>query len=148
MPAATAFRPQQGCARPEAQLESMNALFGEAFLRGAHLSPRELTRLVIGAIYEAEAESPKLSRVLRKKLPHLGRTSRLEENLEQVAHAVAGYLEQRKKLLRVACPIRAAFYVVELGESLTMSTVLKRPDADPETAIDEITDIVMRYLFV
>ncbi len=127
--------------------DRMNALFGEAFLRGAQLAPRELTRLVIGAIYEAKVENPELSRVLREKLPHLGRTSRLEQNLEQIALAVAAYLEQRKELLRVDCPKRAAFYVVELGESLTMSSVLKRPETDPDVAIDEITDIVTRYLF-
>ncbi len=127
--------------------DRMNALFGEAFLSGALRTPRELARLVIGAIYEAKLENPELSRVLREKLPHLGRTSRLEQSLEQIAQAVADYLEQRKELLRVDCPKRAAFYVVELGEALTMSSVLKRPETDPEVAIDEITDIVTRYLF-
>lgn len=127
--------------------DRMNALFGEAFLRGASLGPRELTRLVVGAIYQAKAENPRLSRVLREKTPHLGRTNRLEESLAQVARAVAGYLEQRKKSLRVASPELAAFYVVELGESLTMSTVCKRPHTDPDAAIDEITDIIVRYLF-
>jgi hypothetical protein len=73
--------------------------------------------------------------------------NRLEENLEQVTRAVAAYFADRKKLLRVRSPELAAFYVVEIGESLTMATMTKRPQVDPDVVIDEITDIIVRYVF-
>jgi AcrR family transcriptional regulator len=127
--------------------DRMNALFADAFLRGAAAEPRELARLVVGAIYQATIENPRLVRTLREKMPHLGRVNRLEENLEQVTRAVAAYFADRKKLLRVRSPELAAFYVVEIGESLTMATMTKRPQVDPDVVIDEITDIIVRYVF-
>jgi len=125
----------------------MNALFGEVFLRAQRLSPHELAREIVAAIYRAKRENPALSRVLREQLPRMGRTSRLEESLAQITDVVASYLEQHRPLLRVTNPARAAFYAVELGESLTMSAVIKRPHDDPDTVIDEIADVVRRYLF-
>jgi AcrR family transcriptional regulator len=127
--------------------DRMNALFGEVFLKAQRLSPQELTREVVGAIYRAKRENPELSRVLREQLPHMGRLRRLEESLAEITSVVASYLAQRKALLRVEDPARAAFYAVELGESLTMASVIKRKGDDADTVIDEITDIVVRYVF-
>jgi AcrR family transcriptional regulator len=127
--------------------DRMNALFGEVFLKSQRLAPAELTRAIVGAIYRAKRENPALSRVLREQLPRMGRLRRLEESLEQITEVVATYLEQHKHLLRIEDPKRAAFYAVELGEGLTMSSVIKRPGDDPETVIDEISDIVCRYVF-
>jgi AcrR family transcriptional regulator len=129
------------------QCDRLNALFGEVFLGAQSLPPQKLTRAIIGAIYRAKVQDPQLSRVLREQLPKVGKLRRLEESLARITEVVAGYLEQHRALLRVACPQRAAFYAVELGESLTMSAVIKRPDDDAEQVIDEITDIVVRYLF-
>jgi AcrR family transcriptional regulator len=127
--------------------DRMNALFGEVFLRAQRLSPHELAREVVAAIYRAKRENPELSRVLREQLPRMGRVSRLEQSLAQITEVVESYLEQHRSLLRVESPARAAFYAVELGESLTMTSVIKRRGDDPETVIDEITDVVVRYLF-
>jgi AcrR family transcriptional regulator len=127
--------------------DRMNALFGEVFLKSQRLAPAELTRAIVGAIYRAKRENPALSRVLREQLPRMGRLRRLEESLEQITEVVATYLEQHKQLLRVKDPKRAAFYAVELGEGLTMQSVIKRPGDDAETVIDEITEIVCRYVF-
>lgn len=129
------------------QCDRLNALFGEVFLDAQTLAPHALARAIIAAIYRAKVEDPQLSRVLREQLPKVGKLRRLEESLARITEVVAGYLQQHRGLLRVACPERAAFYAVELGESLTMSAVLKRPEEDADIAIDEITDIVVRYLF-
>jgi AcrR family transcriptional regulator len=127
--------------------DRMNALFGEVFLQAQGLSPPELARAVVAAIYGAKRENPELSRVLREQLPRMGRLSRLEQSLAQITELVAGYLEQHRAILRVACPRRAAFYAVELGEALTMASVVKRKGDDADQVIDEITDVVARYLF-
>ncbi len=127
--------------------DRMNALFGEVFLRAQGLAPRALARAVVAAIYQAKRENPDLSRVLREHLPRLGRASRLEESLAQITRVVAAYLRQHQASLRLPSPDRAAFYAVELVEGLSMASVLKDRDCDPELAIDEVTDVVARYLF-
>lgn len=125
--------------------DRMNALFGEVFLRAQGLSPRELTREVVSALYRAKAENPRLSRVLREHLPRLGRLDRLEESLRQITRVVGGYLTEHRALLRVQEPERAAFYAVTTCDGLTMASIAN--GEDPETAIAEIADIVSRYLF-
>lgn len=127
--------------------DRLSALFGEVFLRSEGLPPKELARAVVGAIYLAKRENPKLARVLREELPRLGRLRRLEENLAVLTEMVAGFLRSHASMLRVASPERAAFYAVELGESLTLASVIKDPVCDPDLAIDEITDVIVRYLF-
>ncbi len=127
--------------------DRMSALFGQVFLEAPRPSPRALARRVIRAIYLAKREQPELSRVLREHLPRMGRLGQLERSLEEITRAVAAYLTEHRALLRVPDPERAAFYAVELGEALTMAAVTKRPHDDGDAVIDEITEIVTRYLF-
>lgn len=124
----------------------MNGLFAEVFLRARHLPPRELTRALVGAIYRAKHEDWRLSRALREQLPKVGRLRRFEESIENITRVVAAYFEDNRPLLRVPCPRRAATYAVEIGEHLTMVAISKAPDTDPETAIDDITDVIVRYV--
>ena len=126
--------------------ERMNALFGAVFMRALTLPPRDLARAVVEAILMSKLENPALSRVLREQLPRVGGLQRLEESLRQVTQMVATYLASHRELLRVSDPERAAFYAVTMGESLTMAVTTQRPE-DADTAIDEITDAVVRYLF-
>lgn len=126
--------------------DRMNGLFAGVFMRARHLPPRELTRELVGAIYRAKHEDPKLSRALREQLPKVGRLRRFEESIEDITRVVAAYFEDNRALLRVPCPRRAAMYVVELGEHLTMASISKTPEVDPEVAIDDITDVIVRYV--
>jgi len=127
--------------------ERMDALFGDVFLRAQGLPPPELARALVGAVYRAKVENPALARVLREQIPLRGRLCRLEENLARITETVAGYLAHHRDALRVVDPARAAFYAVELAEALTMAAVLKPGPSGGEQAVDEITDVLVRYLF-
>lgn len=127
--------------------ERMDALFGDVFLRAQGLPPPELARALVGAVYRAKVENPALARVLREQIPLRGRLCRLEENLARITETVASYLAHHRETLRVGDPARAAFYAVELAEALTMAAVLKPGPSGGDRAVDEITDILVRYLF-
>lgn len=126
--------------------DRMNAVFGSVFMRAIGLPHRALVKEVITAIMEPKLENPALARVLREQLPRVGRLRRLEESLEQITRVVAQYLEGHRAELRVACPERAAFIAVTMGESLSMAFATRRP-ADAAIGVEEITDAIMQYLF-
>ncbi len=116
-------------------------------MRALGLPHREVVRDVVAAILATKIENPALSRVLREQLPRVGRLRRLEQSLEQVTRMVAQYLEGHRDKLRVSSPERAAFFAVTMGESMTMAVATRRPH-DAEAAVGEITDAIMRYLFL
>lgn len=127
--------------------DMMNALFAEVFMRAEELPPKELARALVSAVFHAKCENPELSKVLREQLPRLGKLNRLEDSLAAITLTVASYLERHKEKLRISSIEHAAFYVVELGEHLTMATLVKRPHDDPEVTIDQITNVIVTYLF-
>lgn len=126
--------------------DRMNALFAEAFLAAQALPPRALARALISAVYRAKCDNPALSRVLREQIPRTGRLGRFEETQRMIIETCAAYLEKHQGELRISSPSRAAFLAVELADALTLASVVKGQDT-PEEAINEITDIVTRYLF-
>jgi len=126
--------------------DRMNALFAGVFLNARHLPPDRLARELVAAIYRAKREDPALARALREQLPKVGRLGRFEQSIADITDVVAAYFEEHRALLRVDCPRRAAMYAVEVGEHLTMVSIRKCPDLDPEVAIDEITDVIVRYV--
>ncbi len=127
--------------------DRLNAIVGETLLSAGELTPRDLARALVRGVYRAQYENPALIRVLRQQGQALGRMGRIDEEMARVTKMVAVYLEAHKGLLRVADPARAAFFAVELGDSLTLASVLRGPACPPEDAIREISDIVIRYLF-
>ncbi len=127
--------------------DMMNALFAEVFLRADDLSPKELAKELVAAIFHAKCRDPELSKVLREQLPRLGKLNRLDDSLQSITVAVTSYLERHRSILRVASPEQAAFYAVEMGEHLTMAALIKRPNDSAEVAITQITDAIVRYVF-
>ncbi len=128
--------------------DEMNRLFAEVFLASSHLSAPQLARAMVSAFYRSKCRNPALSRALREQLPRVKRLNRLEASLDQMTEVIAAYLTTQRPLLRVETPKQAAFYAVHLVEALCMAS-LRDPSAlaSPEAAVNEITDIVMRYLF-
>ncbi len=127
--------------------DKMNALFADVFMRSQALSPREVVRATIRAIYLAKHKEPELFQVLIQQLPRLGRLKRHEEDMAQVTAMVQSYLEAHASELRVHDVPRAAQYTVEIGEGLTTLASLREKNADPEAVIEGISEIIDRYLF-
>ena len=126
--------------------DRVDALMAEVFMSSVSAPPPALARAMVAAFYELKAEDPDLARVLREQLPRLGQMQRLEHVMARITEMVAVYLASKPNLLRVKDPALAAFFAVELVESLVMAAVIKRPRVPAARIIDEITDMVLRYL--
>lgn len=126
--------------------DRIETLIAQVFLQSPSAAPAQLARAVVHAFYASQAKDPALARVLREQLPKLGRLQRLEQVMARISGMVASYLHAHRGILRVKNIERAAFLAVEMGESLVMASILKRPSDSADDVIDEITDVALRYL--
>jgi AcrR family transcriptional regulator len=110
----------------------------------------EAVRGFVSIAIDAHRINPKLHRVLAEEIPRLGRVERVETiNLD--AHAlIRGYLDAHRDEIDIADLDLAAFICVTVVEALTHAAVLHRPDIltneRAEQFVDEVTDLVVRYL--
>ena len=109
-------------------------------------SPRTVAKAIVRAMVELKRTNPKLARVLREQIPRVGRMNRYEENLARIVEATTLFLGGHASTLRVRDIRSAAFVVVHAVEAVTHQGVIEE-DYDPETLIDDVTDMVSRYLF-
>jgi AcrR family transcriptional regulator len=108
-------------------------------------SPRAVAKAIVRAMVELKRTNPKLARVLREQIPRVGRMNRYEENLARIVEATTAFLTTHADALRVRDIRSAAFVVVHAVESATHQGVIEE-DYDPETLIEDVTDMVTRYL--
>jgi AcrR family transcriptional regulator len=110
----------------------------------------EAVRGFVSIAIDAHRIDPKLHRVLAEEIPRLGRVESVERTSLDAYALIRGYLEAHRDEIDVADLDLAAFICVTIVESLTHSAVLHRPDVlsdgKAETFIDEVTDLVVRYL--
>jgi len=109
-------------------------------------SPRAVAKAIVRAMVELKRQNPKLARVLREQIPRVGRMNRYEENLARIVEATTLFLTAHASTLRVRDIRSAAFVVVHAVEAATHQGVIEE-DYDPDTLIEDITDMVSRYLF-
>ncbi len=108
-------------------------------------SPRAVAKTIVRAMVELKRTNPKLARVLREQIPRVGRMNRYEENLARIVEATTAFLTANEHALRVRDIRSAAFVVVHAVEAATHQGVIEE-DYDPETLIEDVTDMVTRYL--
>src|SRR5262245_21440373 len=94
--------------------------------------------------------NPKLHRVLAEEIPRLGRVESVQ-TINLNAHAlIRGYLDAHRDEIDIADLDLAAFICVTVVEALTHAAVLHRPDIltdeKAEKFVEEVTDLVVRYL--
>jgi len=110
----------------------------------------EAVRGFVSIAIDAHRVNPKLHRVLAEEIPRLGRLESVETiNLD--AHAlIRGYLDAHRDEIDMTDLDLAAFICVTVVEALTHAAVLHRPDiltdGKAEKFVDEVTDLVVRYL--
>jgi AcrR family transcriptional regulator len=115
--------------------------------RGETSTIEEATRTVIAAVFAAHRVNPKLHRVLIEQMVHLGANESLDAFEVQTQALVEQFLlshraELRPKNVKVAA--RVALLAVR---GTTLWTVMRSPEhLDDEAFIDELTDMVTRYL--
>lgn len=111
-------------------------------------SPVECTRILVTAMIDVKLRSPRLAKVLREQIPRVGRMKRYEEELTTIVKLVAAYLDAHADDVRVEDRELAAFIVVHVVDELTHALITRRAKADRDAAIEEVTDVALRYLLV
>jgi AcrR family transcriptional regulator len=114
----------------------------------ASAQPEEVTRALVASMVDLKLKSPKLAKVLREQIPRVGRMKRYEDELESIVGFVALYFEAHAARMRPANRGLAAFVAVHMVDQLTHALVTQRTSVTREQAIDEITDVALRYLLL
>lgn len=111
-------------------------------------APAEIVKCAIEAACDYHAENPALHKVLEEEVPHpqhIRDAITLNENF--YIEAVANWIEQQRPQ-QVSNPTVAARMVFFMVKSLTHWYILYQQAAiEREVFVDELTAIVMRYLF-
>jgi AcrR family transcriptional regulator len=108
--------------------------------------PVECTRVLVTAMIDVKLRSPRLAKVLREQIPRVGRMKRYEDELDTIVRLVAPYLDAHAPKVRVPDRELAAFVAVHVVDELTHALVTRRTKVDREAAIEEVTDVALRYL--
>jgi AcrR family transcriptional regulator len=108
--------------------------------------PVHCSRALVTAMIDVKLRSPRLAKVLREQIPRVGRMKRYEEELATIVKLVTVYLDAHEHEVRVPDRETAAFVVVHVVDELTHALVTRRAKVDRDAAIEEVTDVALRYL--
>jgi hypothetical protein len=124
----------------------MRQVLAKVAARPIEVAAREFVSVAI----DGHRVDPKLHRVLAEQIPRIGRLENVEAIDREVYALIRGYLGAHRDEIDVADLDVAAFICVTTVEALTHTAVLHRPeiltDGKSERFIDEVTDLVIRYL--
>jgi len=130
----------------ERHMDEMMAIVRDAMIalvtEPLEVAARELVRMMI----DAHAIDPKLHKVLVEQVPRVGRLEKIYDVESYALTLARTYLEARRPELRRDDVDLAAFVVVHIVESLTHAAVLVRPEILGDKLVDEIADVLIRYL--
>lgn len=114
---------------------------------GERSSIEEATRTVIRAVFAAHRVNPKLHRVVLEQMPRLGGIDSLDSFDDETQALIERFLSNHASELRPKNVKVAARVAVLAVRGVTLWTVLRNPEQlGDEEFIDEITDMVVRYL--
>ena len=115
--------------------------------QGETSSIEEAARTVIRAVFAAHRVNPKLHRVLIEQMARLGTLEALETFEAQTQELIEQFLISHRAELRPKNVKVAARVAVLSVRGVTLWTLLRSPEQlGDEEFIDEITDMVTRYL--
>jgi len=107
-------------------------------------------RAFVAAGIDAHRVNPKLHRVLAEEVPRIGRLKNIEAINQDVHVLIRGYLQGHRNEIGPTDLDLAVFICVTTVDALTHAAVLRCPDfltdEKAESFIDEVTDLVVRYL--
>jgi AcrR family transcriptional regulator len=104
-------------------------------------------RTIIVAMFEAHAVEPKLHKVLIEQVPRIGRLENLRGLENEVETLVLALLESRQRELRRTSVETMAFLLITVVEAVTHAAVIAELEpARAQSVVDELTDLVLRYL--
>jgi AcrR family transcriptional regulator len=133
----------------ERHMATMTALIRVKLAEVATAPMTVAVRTIIQAMFEAHAVDPALHKVLIEQVPRIGRLENLRAVESEVETLVTTLLEARKRELRRTDVDAIAFLLITVVEAVTHAAVLAElKPSRAQAVVDELTDLVLRYLVV
>jgi AcrR family transcriptional regulator len=131
----------------ERHLARMFEVLARTAQGGGTSTVEEATRTVIRAVFAAHRVNPRLHRVLLEQMPRLGQRAEMDAFEERTQAIIATFLAEHAGELRPKNVQLAARVAVLAVRGVTLWTVLRSPaELDNEDLVEEITEMVIRYL--
>ena len=108
---------------------------------------RQATRQIIAATYAAHRVNPRLHRVLLEQVPRIGTMGSIDQFESRTLALVEAFLSMHASELRRSNLKLAAKVAVLAVRGTTLYCVMRSPELlHEEDFIDEVTDMIVRYL--
>ncbi len=129
------------------EFDRASEMMSRILSRGAYATDREVARAVIMALLELHGAAPTLHRLLVVEGLRVTPTERVQAFDMRIIAVVRSFLTLANVRIRRKNLDAAAFVVYQAVRASMLACLLERPPGlDSETLVDEITDLVLRYL--
>jgi len=129
------------------EFERATEMMNRVLARGAYATDREVARAVIEGLLELHSAAPALHRLLVVEGLRVTPTERVQAFDMRIIAVIRSFLTLANARIRRANLDAAAFVVYQAVRASMLACVVERPPGlDSETLVDEITDLVVRYL--
>ncbi len=131
------------------EFDRASEMMARVLTQGAYASDREVARAVIEGLLELHGRAPTLHRILVVEGLRVTPTERVQAFDMRIIAVIRGFLTMAGSRIRRKNLDAAAFVVYQAVRASTLACLLERPPGlDAATLVDEITDLVLRYLEV
>jgi AcrR family transcriptional regulator len=129
------------------EFDRASEMMGRVLARGAYATDREVARAVIEGLLELHGAAPTLHRLLVVEGLRVTPTERVQAFDMRIIALVRSFLNLASLRIRRKNLDAAAFVVYQAVRASMLACLLERPPGlDSATLVDEITDLVLRYL--
>ena len=129
------------------EFERATEMMQRVLAHGAYASDRQAARAVIEGLLELHSAAPALHRLLVVEGLRVTPTARVQAFDLRIIAVVRSFLTLANVRIRRTNLDAAAFVVYQAVRASTLACLLERPSGiDRATLVDEITDLVLRYL--
>ena len=129
------------------EFERATEMMNRVLARGAYSTDREVARAVIEGLLELHSAAPALHRLLVVEGLRVTPTERVQAFDMRIIAVVRSFLSLANLRIRRTNLDAAAFVVYQAVRASMLACVVERPPGlDSETLVDELTDLVLRYL--
>ncbi len=129
------------------EFDRASEMMSRILAHGAYATDREVARAVIMALLELHGAAPTLHRLLVVEGLRVTPTERVQAFDMRIIAVVRSFLTLANVRIRRKNLDAAAFVVYQAVRASMLACLLERPPGlDSETLVDEITDLVLRYL--
>ncbi len=129
------------------EFERATEMLARVLARGSYASDREAARAVVEGLLELHSAAPTLHRVLVLEGLRVTPTARVQAFDLRLVSTIRSFLALANVRIRKTNLDAAAFVIYQAVRATMLAALLERPPGlDNGTLVDEITDLVLRYL--